>query len=230
VSRGTNLGQLRWPHTPDFMAVARAWRQNASQHLISLVWQAYDLLVDEVLSQIDISLADEQLERSVTQYLAARLDRVMTGDEPFDVLHGPYEFEQTLIRQAQPPLYDIAFYLLENERVMWPLEAKVLRTDGTIASYVSDIRNQFLECRYAPFSSEAGMLAYLCAGEPVVFFSNVAKNLGVTLDAFEGALTRDHRTSLHDRNVETGKPFPEKFTCHHLAMRLVITAGPHYAS
>ena len=132
VRRGKTIPELRWKDTPDFVEVAKGWNNDAITILVKLVWEGYDLLVAEILSQINCDEADEQIERSITQSLERRIRRNMTGDEPFDVQHEVYEIESSQSAQAQPPQYDIAFYLISNERIIWPLEAKVLKTDGAV--------------------------------------------------------------------------------------------------
>ncbi|TFH51772.1 MAG: hypothetical protein E4G89_01940 [Methanothrix sp.] len=61
---------------------------------------------------------------------------MMDGAEPFFVQHNSYEHESRKAPPAQAPEYDIAFVLYQNERIKWPLEAKVLRTQQGISEYV----------------------------------------------------------------------------------------------
>ena len=174
----------------------------------------------EVFEQIDPRQADDELERSITQLLEPQIRRTMTGDEPFYVQHGPYENETRRPPPAQPPQYDIAFVLSANPRIMWPLEAKVLRTDKTIALYVTDIVDEFLTCRYAPFSSEAAMLGYLFTGNPGHVFTNIAEKLKCTLYDHSSFPKRQHKTSKHMRTVPADKAYPQEFRCHHLIMMI----------
>ncbi len=44
MKRRRTIGEVRWPDTPDFMAVAEAWRARCSTYLVGLVWKAYDAL------------------------------------------------------------------------------------------------------------------------------------------------------------------------------------------
>jgi hypothetical protein len=81
--------------------------------------------------------------------------------------------------RGQPPEYDLAYVLRADERIMWPLEAKVLETDGDVGEYIKDLKNEFLTCRYAPFSSEGAMLAYLLSGKPEIVFGNLAQRFRV---------------------------------------------------
>ena len=216
MHRRRTIGEKRWLDTPDFVSIATIWCENASAILLRFVWEAYDLLCEEVLADIDFLQTEAELERSITQYWEPRIHRAMAGNEPFYVQHGPYEFETRMEPPAQSPQYDIAFVLHENMRVMWPLEAKVLKTAGTVADYVDDIQNQFLVCRYAPFSSEGGMVGYLLSGESAKVFDNIEAKLSCVLHSHSAFLDRDHKISEHNRMVEEGKLYPQEFRCHHL--------------
>ena len=212
--------ERRWPNTPEFNSVLRELKQAGSTVLLTIVWQAYDKFCAEELAQVDCSQEDQDLERSITQLLEPKMQEVMTGFEPFYVQNGPYEHESRKTSPAQPPQYDIAFILRNNPRVMWPLEAKVLRTDGYVAEYIRAIRSNFLTCRYSPFSDEAAMLGYLLAGHSEVAFANIAKKGKWKLTAHAHFPRRDHRTSDHEREVPESKPYPMHFRCHHLLLQL----------
>ncbi|MFH0980881.1 MAG: hypothetical protein V2A79_05010 [Planctomycetota bacterium] len=216
------IGEARWPAAGEFVALAKAWQSDAVTRLLGFVWAAYDLLRSEVLAQVNCAQADRDLERSVTQYLEPRIRKIMPGDLPFYVQHGPHEFETAKKPPAQPPVPDIAFVLWANERVMWPLEAKTLRTDQAVNAYVTEIRDNFLTCRYAPFSGEGGMLGYLVAGEPAEAFSNIGANVRCKLRTHPNFPDRDHRTSDHERTVPPGKSYPRAFRCHHMILRLAV--------
>ena len=220
MARGLTIGEVRWPDTPDFVAVARAWQTDASTMLLQFVWQGYDLLCTEVLAKINIEQADEDLERGITQLLEPRVRRAMTGDEPFDIQHGSYEEESRYSAKAQPPEYDLAFVLRANERIKWPLEAKVLRKDTNVGEYVKAVNERFLTCYYAPFSSEGAMLAYLLAGDPANVFSQAEKAVPCVLAPHSGFPARPHKTSDHVRPVPRGKTYPSAFRCHHMVLQL----------
>lgn len=202
---------------PAFAALARAWMQAPADTLLALVWTAYD---DMRASPPTIDTSD--LERSITQRLEARINDAMSGDEPFRVQHGAYEHETKAAAPAQPPQYDIAFVLRSDERLMWPLEAKVLETAGRISGYLEDVNQQFLTCRYAPFSGSAAMLGYLLSGDTSQALESIGKKLGCTLHPVSGASSmRAHRISYHIRTSPPGKQYPQDFTCHHLMLDFV---------
>lgn len=219
------IGEARWPAAAEFVALARTWRPDAVTRLLGFVWAAYDLLCEEVLSEVDCTQADGELERSLTQLLEPLIHRVMPGEQPFYVQHAPHEFETAKPGRGSPPVPDIGFFMWVNPRAMWPLEAKTLRTDGAVSEYVRELRDNFLTCRYAPFSSEGGMLGYLVAGDPAQAFGNIAAGVPCDLDRHPDFPNRDHRTSDHMRTVPSGRDYPRKFRCHHMLLRLT-NGGP----
>lgn len=218
--RGPTVSELRWQDTHDFVEMAKTWREDASVILLTFVWQGYDLLQDEVLSQIDLSQAEEELERNITQPFELRIRRVMGGFEPFEIQHGPYENETRQSPPAQPPQYDLAFVLRANERIMWPLEAKVLRSDGAVALYIKDLKNEFLTCYYAPFSSEGAMLGYLFSGNSSNVFRHLEAKIPCKLFHHPDFPDRDHKYSDHTRHVPANKSYPPHFRCHHLILSM----------
>lgn len=220
MTKGTTLFDSHWPTTGDFATIANEWQKNAADNLLAFIWDAYELLKNDMLDQTGDCKNEEELERCITQLLEQRIQRALTGDEPFSVQHGSYEFETRKEAPAQPPQYDIAFVLNANHRVMWPCEAKVLQTDGRIAEYVKDINDQFLTCRYAPFSSEGAMLGYLVSGSPDNVFANIEKNVPCQLYIPSHETNRAQRFSDHKRNVPTEKSYPINFRCHHLILQI----------
>jgi hypothetical protein len=223
VARRGNILQKRYPNTGDFVELAQAWNPDAISILIRLVWEGYDRLVTEFLSQINCDGTEEQLERSITQTLAWRIRRGMTGDEPFEVQHEVYQFETSKSAQAQPPQYDIAFILIADEKMILPFEAKVLKSDVDVTEYVKEINNNFMTCRYAPFSSEGGMLGYLFSGDSNKAFTNIEIKVPCILDAHPHFPDRDHKTSNHRRVVPSGESYPVDFRCHHLLFKIIPT-------
>jgi hypothetical protein len=142
----------------------------------------------------------------------------MSGDEPFYVLHGPYEHETMKAPPAQPPAYDIAFILRADERVMWPVEAKIIETPKAVAQYIRDIRQEFLTCRYAPFSSSGAMLGYLLSGAESDALGTISDRLGCSLEEVFEHPGKPNRWSLHKRTVPAGKCYPVDFKCYHVIL------------
>lgn len=207
-----------WPSSstsPDssFIALACAWMNDPAESLLGFIWEAYD---DMKANPPIIDTSD--LERSITQKLQPRVERVMTGDEPFYIQHGSFETETMAAPPAQPPAYDLAFVAWADERIMWPLEAKVLETPARLADYDRDIKQEYLTCRYAPFSGSAAMLGYLLTGSASDALSGIAKKLGCTLNPVPEFSSRPHKSSSHIRSVPKGKDYPANFECHHLIL------------
>ncbi|MGK7959119.1 hypothetical protein [Crocosphaera sp.] len=205
----------------EYLDLAREWPLDLTRIALELIWQGYEILQANVLSQIDVKQADKQIEKSLSSLLERRIRDVMTGDETFVVQHEVPEFETSVSDKAQPPTYDIAFILRANERIILPLEAKVLHSDGQVGEYVKEINNNFLTCRYAPFSSEGGMLGYLLKGLSNRAFNNIAKKTPCTLSDNPDFPKRHHKTSDHQRSIPENKLYPLNFRCHHLILKII---------
>lgn len=200
-------------HDPEFIALAQAWMGNPSKQFIGLVWAGYAAM-RAALPVID----DRDLERSITQLLEPRIRQAMSGDEPFYIQHGPYERETMQKPPAQPPQYDLAFVLRSDDRIMWPLEAKVMETPKTVARYVKDVRDEFLTCRYGPFSNSGAMLGYLLTGDGAEALSAIGAALGCKMEPLAEHLDKPASLSRHDRTVPAGKSYPASFECYHLIL------------
>jgi len=225
-NRRMTIAEAGFPNTGEFQRLVSHWATDASLLMLQFVWRGYDYLKEDVLDRIDARKSDEDLERSVTQLLEPRIRRAMTGDEPFEIQHGSYEHETRQPPPAQPPQYDLAFVLRANPRVMWPLEAKLIRSDGAVGRYVSELRGNFLTCRYAPFSRSGAMLGYLLSTGTSAVFDNISNAVPCKLFAVAGFSARPHRRSSHTRTVPPARRYPRRFRCHHLLLTLVpITSG-----
>ena len=202
----------------EFKHLVRKWRFDASTLMLGWIWAGYDLLVAEILSKADWHVAKDDLEREISQLLEIRIRRSMPQVTFCYIQHEPKERETRKPAPAQPPEYDLAFVLYSNERIMWPMEAKILKTDQQVDGYIKDIQNEFLTCRYAPFSDEGAMLGYMLSGLPDIVFLKIAEALGAKLKGHRDFPNRYHRISSHLRLVPKGKPYPKNFRCHHLMM------------
>ena len=226
MSRGLKptLSQLCYQLPPD---LARQWRSDASTILLSHVWQGYDLLCTEVLSKIDTTEIGRAIETGLTQYLAPRIQRTFEGFEPYCLIHEFNEYETQKTARGRPPQYDMAFVWNENERFAWPLEAKDLSSDNDaqdIKEYAAEINENFVPCRYAPFSSEAAMVGYLLTGEPAIALTNISQAIPCAMTEHTDFLARHHQTSDHPRSVPEGKSYPAEIRIHHLIMDIAISS------
>lgn len=203
----------RPPIDAAFVAGASRWLRDSEDMMLQRVWEGFDELV-----RTRPAFDGRDLERSITERLESCIQDSMSGYEPFTVQHGPHERETMKPAPAQPPQYDIAFVFRADSRVMWPLEAKVLETPRTLAAYVNDVNEQFLTCRYAPFSPSGAMLGYLLSGEAADAFTGLSTRLACELEIPVRSAERPGRVSMHVRSVPAGRLYPKDFRCHHLIM------------
>ena len=206
--------------------MAMAWQHGVETTVLGLVWLGYDLLKDEVLSQVDPGRLESVLETDVTQHLVLLIQRYMQEYcpfHPFSLLQEFYEFEGREKPPARAKQNDFAFIAFGNTRLAWPFEAKILKTDAALAEYVNEIRSNFVTCRYAPFGSQAGMVGYLLSGSPQRVLAGIAARLECVLTPHPGFPRRDHATSDHDRVVPEGRPYPARIHLHHLILPLACS-------
>jgi len=223
VPRRRTLAEARYPMTAAFAGFLPGFRKDFTTVMWRIVWCAYDLLCEEVLGQVAVAEADEALETQVTALLEPCMQRCLRRDFPtfaWYVQHGALESETRLPAPARHREYDIAFVLNQNPRWKWPLEAKVLRTDGAVGDYANTLRERFLTCVYAPLSGEGAMLGYLVSGEPGRALAAIAVSVPCTMIQHPEFADRPHKTSEHRRQVPQGTPFAETLHCHHLILCL----------
>lgn len=220
---------LRGGHFPPPAAVAKICDRALGRRMLQMVWDAFDD-VAPALSLIDWTQGIDDVERGVTEVLETALQqrwRAAGGFPPFHVKHEAYEYESRSAPPARPPQYDIAFRLNDDERVMWPLEAKAIADDrdtsANLKDYIDTVRDRFLTGYYAPFSNGGAMLAFLRSGDPTTLLTAVAGRLQTTLAPSSDFPSRDHRVSTHVRRIPAGKPYQRDFECHHLVMPLSAT-------
>ncbi len=206
--------EANYPIPDDFVALIGAWRRDAVETLFDYVWRGFDKLL--LQHKFDLTQAEENLERGITQLACQQIRDVMEGKPPFYLEHHWFEDETRAAAPAAPPAPDLAFVLHANPRATLPLEAKVLHTDASVAKYVREITTNFLECRYAPFSSHGGMLGYLLKGLPSHALEKVALRLDCELVQHRAFPNRDHACSQHQRTAQACRHAPPDFTCHHL--------------
>lgn len=219
MGRRLTIQQRLCPDTPEYRRLIERWGRDASPILCAAVWSGCDAFLTEVVRKIDgVKQDDLSIERSITQMLVSRIRKALPPESPYEVEHGPHEFETMVSPSAQPPTYDIGFFPRADERRIWPVEAKLLRTDATVAEYVNEMRKNYLTCRYSPLSCEAAMLGYLLSGKAERAFENISTRLKCALAPHPEFRSRDHRVSDHTRKVPRGKPYPSAFRCHHMIL------------
>jgi hypothetical protein len=199
------------------------WPTATVPELLRLLWIAYDRLAKNKLSRIDLTTSDLQLERSAAELLHDEIQlllREKRGYASYLVAQERFEYETLDPQSNRPPQYDIAFVWRNDPTILWPCEAKVLRREGDVGAYLTDVRNAFLPCVYAPFSSSGAMLGLLVTGEPYQALILISEKLPATLAPYSEHRRRPHRTSAHRRTIPTGKNYPQDFTLHHLILSL----------
>lgn len=226
MTRGCTILESAYPNPPEeFVKLAMQWRPDAIVFLIELIWNGCDRLIHGLLAQCDLNEADHDLERGITQELEIEINLLRPDYAPFIAQHERYEHATRRRRGSRGRRgrqYDIAFVWVDDRRLTWPIEAKVLRRPGGLADYLDSLRNRFLNCQYAPYSSQGAMLGFLFSGEPAAMFDALHEALRIVLRPHPSFLGRDHRTSEHIRQVPQGKPYPRDFLCHHLVLRMPI--------
>jgi len=157
----------------------------------------------------------EPLERDLTSKHFVEIQRLFAAEtDGYSAIIPHHEFPENESRpggSGKPPASDISFVWYENQRVSWPIEAKVVPTPDTLAEYLGDTR-KFVGGIAAPLVGEGAQIAYLLNGETNDFFYNLSTRLPSALAAFPEFSDRAHRVSSHAR---TSHPDLE---LHHMAM------------
>ncbi len=210
-------GPVSQPRNPpqDFAAFAAAWRKDGITQLLGYVWAGYDSLRAE--NPATLIPTDEV---NINLHLAIRINRKMPKKCPFDVQHMPPELSTRLAPSRPPPAPDFGFFPRTDLGVMLPLEAKVLKTDGHLSEYLKALRTRFLQCRYAPYSSQGAMIGYLLKGNPDAVFKKLRGRLRAPLETHPHFQTKSHRVSNHRRTHQRCRHCPTDFRCHHLVMTM----------
>ena len=164
-------------------------------------------------------------EVNVNSHLEIWIRRKMPKKCPFDIQHTPPELLTRITSSRPPPTPDFGFFPWSDRRVMFPLEAKVLQTDRGISQYVKALRTRFLQCRYAPHSSEGVMMAYLLSGDSATLFKKLRSRLRIALflNPHPDFSKKPHRISRHERKHRKCRNCPINFDCHHLVMVMYLT-------
>jgi len=220
MRRRQTISEQLWTKDASFNSL-RAWRADAAVVILRRVWAAYDDLGADILSKVNWTAAEDEIERSLTAYHSIKIQEQQTGDEPFILIPEMPEFETRAPAPARSKACDFGFVMRGGDYSMvWPIEAKVLKTDRKLTGYLRDLDDKFLKCKAAPYSHEGALIGYLISGSQGVVFDGIAAHIGQLLLLPQEFAGRHHRTSTHKREVPHGKPYPKDFLCHHLVMQV----------
>jgi hypothetical protein len=218
MSRRPTLNEMLWPDDPADADLPVQWAESLSVQVLEWVWRSYDQLRDRHLARVDFAQSAEQLERNLTLLHFGEIQEIWAREtDGFSSLrpgHEIPEFENRISPSAKPPAYDLGFIHTENQRWIWPVEAKVLPTSAALAEYLNDVRGKFVAGIAGPFVGEAGMIGYLLQGLPQDVFDKLIRELGQPLLSVPEFSVRQHRSSQH---LRTDAPL---LRLHHLIMEL----------
>jgi hypothetical protein len=216
--RGKTVAEALFPAATDqLVRLARKWCADSTDLILEAVWGGYDLLCNNPETIHRLSKSTDDLERGITRQLEPRIRERLSGYEPFFVQHGVPE-DESRKPWGRPREYDIAFVFRDNPRIMWSVEAKLLKKAHVPPDYVQTVQDRYLTCEYAPFIGEGGMAGYLLEGTPEQIFSALGPLLKTRLVRPKRPAGRPHRYSAHVRSVPAGKSYPRRFRCHHMIM------------
>jgi len=167
----------------------------------------------------------EQTERSLTDLHYDKIVALQSGDEPFLPTREVPNFEARHSAKAMPPANDFGFKIRGGDLgLVWPLEAKFVSQASRVDKYLRDLEDKYLKCRSSPFSSEAGLIAYLVDANVDATCSAISAGIGQSLVKSKIFSKRSHWTTEHVRKVPANKPYPATIRCHHLMMPLAMAS------
>ena len=222
MTRRAAFREQAWPGDAAFKKLALEWAEAVSQRILGWVWRGFDALLAGPMARVDLTQPLEQLERDLTNLHFLEIQFLWrTETDGFSSLtpgHEIPEFESRHSARAKPPAYDLGFVYSENPRVIWPIEAKVVRKSSALNAYLTDVRDKFIAGVAAPFVGQAGMIGYLLTGTAREVFTGLETELSQTLDHPSAFDSRDHGTSFHTRGRSPfGRDLPD-LLLHHLVM------------
>ncbi len=219
--RITTIYDYAFPNVPEWNAIVDAWPEAVVEEMLTLVWEGFDQMRSKILSKIDFTQPLHQLERTLTDAHATAITLLWkanrTGFESFLPKHEAWEPSSIASPSAMPPSYDIGFENINDPRLRWPVEAKVLARPTDVLRYLSDLRQKYLGGTGAPFSTDAALLGYLVTGQVGDTLAALQSALGMKLKTFPLFVSRQQRASEHVRSVPgIHNGDSHIFVCHHL--------------
>ena len=180
MSRRLSYSQQVFPATTEFTACLNKLQEDGVRVMLGGIWEGFDRLKAEVLDRNPPpSRENADLERDLTEMLYPHILKALPALLPYYLQHEKKEREHAM-PGGQPPEPDLSFVMYSNIRVTFPLDSKVVERDGVsdLADYADTVQNRFLNCVYAPFSKEGGMIAFLLAGSVRTVFICLGTTLG----------------------------------------------------
>jgi len=222
MSRRAAFREQAWPEDPAFKQLALEWAEAMSERILDWVWRGFDALLTGPMARVDLTQPLEQLERDLTNLHFIEIQLLWRTDtDGYSALspgHEIPELESRHSARAKPPAYDLGFACSGSPRIIWPIEAKVVRKPSALNAYLGDVRDRFVVGIAAPFVGQAGMIGYLLAGTAHEVFTGLETALSQTLEYASAFASRDHRTSIHIRGKSPfGRDLPD-LRLHHLVM------------
>src|SRR5690625_4259334 len=128
--RITTIFDHAFPNAPEWDAIADAWSEAVVKEMLTLVWEGFDQMKDKILSKVDFTQSLHQLERTLMDAHATAIILLWktqrNGFESFLPKHEAWEPSRITSPSAMPPSYDLGFENVNDPRLRWPVEAKVL--------------------------------------------------------------------------------------------------------
>ena len=200
MTRRPAFSELRWPHDSESFALAERWATDVAERVLAWTWRGFDRFRRQHLSLVDLTQPLEELERDIASKHFVAINQVWATETAGCCSILPiHEWPELASRPEPPgrsPACDFAFVNVQNQRIAWPIEAKVIQTPRRLAPYRIDIR-KFLSGTAAPFVGEGGMIGYLLTGASDEFFVALETELGQKLGVVVAFADRPHRLRDH---------------------------------
>jgi hypothetical protein len=211
------FSELRWPDDSESFALAERWATDVAERVLDWTWRGFDRFRRQHLSLVDLTRPLEEIERDIASKHFIAINQVWATETGGCCSISPIHEWPELASRPQPPgrspACDFAFVSVQNQRIAWPIEAKVIETPRRLAQYKIDLR-KFMSGTAAPFVGEGGMIGYLRAGGSDEFFVALETLLHQKLGFVDFFSDRPHRTSHHRRARAPA------LRLHHMVMEL----------
>jgi hypothetical protein len=195
--------------------IAKLWTEDLIAQMLECVWKGYDRLLTAGIEKACLDDEDEINERlweCVDDEVSERQRRLI-----FRCIPQIIQKSGRKRRRSALPRADLGFALRVQRECRFVAEAKLLHNASHVAKYVAKLRSHFLSGTYAALCPQGMMLGYLYPRTADWAVTEIQKKLGVSLELHPRFQGRDHRRSLHTRNLKRGYLSGE-FVCHHLLL------------